>query len=76
MRETRPRTLRRKNLSSPDTEEETDTEDETAEEPQAASILEGVDQYALKLANGKSSGHVTVVNLYAEKDGTVEDEPG
>ena len=41
------------NLSSADTEEETDTEDEAAEKPQAASILEGVDQYALKLANGK-----------------------
>ena len=48
---------------------------EDTEQPDVERILEKVSDYSLILANGKSSSHVKVINLYADGKGQIDDEP-
>lgn len=52
-----------------------EAQEEAGTEADASGILSGLSEYALTLANGKSSKDVKVINLYTEDDGTVNDEP-
>ena len=45
------------------------------ETEKAADILSGLSDYSVSIANGVSSDSVTVVNIYAREDGTVDTEP-